>query len=147
MTRLNTEKLYTTFGYGVTPTKPIIPRKYTLTHSDVTANLYLNIGKEYAYDKINRMRDEVLGEWINTNDKYTLNINLYVGDFGPVFTAIRNAIFRRELPLALEAIVYGDKKFFEAHPELYNSPIIVHFNSAMTYYNRIENWGTPNNYK
>lgn len=147
MSKLNPEKLSVEFREGVSLTEPVIPRRYTLTHSDITAELFLTIGLRYAYDKINQMRDEVLGEWIKTNNKYFYYVYLYVdGKFGPAVSAIRNAIFRRELPLALEAIRYGDKKFFTAHPELNNAPIIVYFNSINPYFNRIENWGTFSDY-
>jgi hypothetical protein len=61
MSKLNPEKLSVEFRQGVTPTEPIIPRRYTLTHSDITAELFLTIGSYYAYDKITAMRDEVLG--------------------------------------------------------------------------------------
>ncbi|HAQ42113.1 MAG TPA: hypothetical protein DCM73_15585 [Clostridiales bacterium] len=30
----------------------------------------------------------------------------------PAFTAIRDTVFRKELPLALESIQYGDNEFF-----------------------------------
>ncbi len=63
MEKLNPEKLYVEFRDGVTATDPVIGRKYTLTHSDVTADLFLTIGLEFAFDQINRMRDEVLAEW------------------------------------------------------------------------------------
>ena len=56
MSRLNPEKLYIEF-IGVTKTEPIIPRRYTLTHSDITADLYLTIGSDFAYNKLNIMRD------------------------------------------------------------------------------------------
>ena len=49
----------------------------------------------------------------------------YVGQFGPVITAVRDAIFRRELPLALEAIRYGDSEFFMEYPQLENAPIWI----------------------
>jgi len=148
MKKLNPEKLYVEFRPGVTTTEPIIPRRYTLTHSDITADLFLTIGPEYAYDKISIMRDEVLGEWRTNNKNLFLSIYVYVdGQFGPVLTGIRNAIFRRELPLALEAIMYGDRKFFDAHPELNDAQIWVHFDSTDPNYNRYENWGTPNDYK
>jgi hypothetical protein len=39
MEKLDPEKLYVEFRPGVTPTEPIIPRRYTLTHSDVTAEV------------------------------------------------------------------------------------------------------------
>lgn len=147
MSRLNPEKLSVAFREGVTATKPIIPRRYTLTHSDITAELFLTIGLVYAYDKINPMRDEVLGEWIKIGAEYFFYVYLYVdGQFGLNNTAIRNLIFRRELPLALEAIRYGDKTFFSVHPKLDNSQIVVYFNSNIPYFNTIENWGTFSDY-
>ena len=63
MSKLNPEKLSVEFKDGVTSTEPILGRRYTLTHSDITAELFLTIGLTYAYDKIDAMRDEVLGEW------------------------------------------------------------------------------------
>jgi len=147
MSKLNSEKLSVDFRGGVTPTEPIIPRRYTLTHSDITAQLFLTIGFKYAYDKINYMRDEVLGEWIKIEEGYFFYVYLYVdGHLGPAVTAIRNTVFRRELPLALEAIRYGDKIFFNVHTELDNTPIVVYFNSINPYFNTVENWGTFSDY-
>lgn len=143
MSKLNSEKLSVDFREGVTPTDPIIPRHYTLTHSDITAELFLTIGLEYAYDKINSMRDEVLGKWIKVGKEYFFYVYLHVDDKSvPSLTVVRNSIFRRELPLALEAIRYGDRKLFHAHTELDNSQIIVYFNSSNPYFKKIENWGT-----
>jgi len=45
---------------GTGETNPIIPRKYTLTHSDITRELFLTIAAKYDYDKITDMRDKVL---------------------------------------------------------------------------------------
>lgn len=67
MKRLNPDKLYVEFRTGVTAIEPAIGRKYTLTHSDITADLFLTIGLQFAYDKVNAMRDEVLGEWRTNN--------------------------------------------------------------------------------
>jgi len=147
MSRLNPEKLSVEFRPPVTPTEPIIPRRYTLTHSDITAELFLTIGPQYAYDKINEMRDEVLAEWRPYNGYYFLYVYVYVGNYGPVTNAIRNNIFRRELPLALEAIVYGDRQFYTMYPQLLNAPIYIYFDSADPNYNRYEYWGTPMDYR
>ncbi|MDF2615827.1 MAG: hypothetical protein K0Q47_482 [Sedimentibacter sp.] len=146
MSRLNPEKLYVEF-VSVTPTAPIIPRRYTLTHSDITADLYLTIGLDFAYDKLNFMRDEVLGEWLLNNLNYVYYVYLYVDSNSiPAVTAIRDAVFRKELPLALEAIRYGDNEFFNAYPELNYVPIIVYFLSTDPLYNKVENWGTFSDY-
>lgn len=147
MSRLKPEKLSVEFREGVTTTDPIIPRRYTLTHSDITANLFLTIGLTYAYDKVNAMRDEVLGEWMKAQEGYFFYVNLYVdGQYGPEVAATRNYIFRRELPLALEAIRYGDKDCFAAHPELNDVPIIVYFSSTDSQYNKVEYWGKFSDY-
>ena len=147
MKRLDPEKLNVEYRDEVTKTQPIIPRKYTLTHSDITAELFLNIGKKFAYDKITPMRDEVLAKWAKYNDKHVIYGYVHVdGQFGPIQANIRNAIFVRELPLALEGIMYGDRYFFKAHPSLYNAPIYIYFKSDYPEYNRVEYWGTPKDY-
>lgn len=147
MNRLNPEKLNVEF-IGVTSTEPIIPRRYTLTHSDITADLYLTIGSDFAYYKLNPMRDEVMGEWMEKANNFVYYVYLYVdSQFVPGIKAMREAIFRRELPLALEAIRYGDNSFFNAHPELDYVPIIVYFLSTDPMFNKVENWGTFSDYK
>ncbi|MDP4092108.1 MAG: staygreen family protein [Bacillota bacterium] len=149
MEKLNPEKLHVEFRPGVTPTEPIIPRRYTLTHSDVSAELFLTVGPEYAYDKITKMRDEVLAEWRTVNGQYYLNVYCYVdgGEFSPSVSAIRNSVFVKELPLAMEAIRYGDRAFFITHPILGYSPIFINFSSTNPYLNRVEYWGRMNDYK
>ena len=147
MGELNPEKLYVELRQGVTPIAPILNRHYTLTHSDTTAELFLTIGLEYAFDKVNIMRDEVLAEWRVYEELIYLYVYVYVGGYEKVIIDIRDAIFRRELPLALEAIFYGDSKLFDAHPKLNNYPIWIYFDSTDPNYNRFEFWGTPMDYK
>ncbi|MDF2486171.1 MAG: hypothetical protein K0R46_2339 [Herbinix sp.] len=148
MSRLNQDKLSVEFRDGVTVTEPITFRRYTLTHSDLTAELFLTIGLRYAFDKINTMRDEVLGEWIKSHDGYLYHLYLNIdGQFDTESAQVRNYIFRRELPLALEAIRYGDRELFNTYPELDYSPIIVFFLSSIPQYNVIEDWGTMHLYK
>ena len=72
---------------------------------------------------------------------------VYIGQFGPAITAIRDTIFRRELPLALEAIRYGDSEFFMEYSQLDNAPIWIYFDSANPDYEKFEYWGTPKDYK
>lgn len=147
MERLNPEKLYVKYRSGATTTEPVIGRKYTLTHSDTTGDLFLTIGLAYAYDEINNMRDEVLAEWQIYEGEPLLYVYVYVGEFGPEVTAIRDTIFRRELPLALEALRYGDSEFFMENPQLDNAPVWIYFDSPNPDYNKFEYWGTPNDYK
>lgn len=147
MSRLNPEKLSVEFRRGVTAAEPIIHRHCTLIHSDKTAELFLTIWLRYAYDKTDAMRDEVLGKWIRKGKGCFFYVYLHVdGQFSPMVTAKRDSVFRRELPLALEAIRYGDRELFSAHPKLDNSPIIVYFMSSYHEFNKIENWGTFSDY-
>lgn len=146
MKKLNPEKLNIEFRDGVTATDPVIGRKYTLTHSDITADLFLTIGLTYAFDQITNMRDEVLAEWQEDNKAAFLSVYIYVGQFGPIITKIRDTVFRRELPLALEAIVYGDSGLFNKYPQLKHAPIWIHFDSPDPEYEKFEYWGTPADY-
>jgi len=128
---------------GVTATEPVIPRYYTLTHSDVTGELFLAIGKQYAWDKINPLRDEVLGEWRTNGISLHYCVYLYIdqGELKQNVAAKRTEIFRRELPLALIAIRYGDRFLFNAYPTLDQASIIVNFMSTYPQFAKQENWG------
>jgi hypothetical protein len=146
--KLNPEKLQVKFGIGTSETKPIIPRKYTLTHSDITGELFLTIAAKYDYDKITEMRDEVLAEGGMVNNEYALMVNVMVDkEKNRVMSAIRNSIFVKELPLALQALRYGDREFFRENASLDKAPIYIKFNSVYPMFNRLELWGTPSDYK
>jgi hypothetical protein len=143
MSKFDPEKLSVEYREGVSRVQPIIPRRYTLTHSDVTAELFLTIGLSYAFDKISIMRDEVLGEWLMNGNNYVYHVYLFIdGDINEGMAQYRDAIFRQELPLALEAIRYGDQLLFKEYPELDRAPIVVYFNSTDPNYNKVEYWGT-----
>lgn len=153
MSRLRPDKLHVLFAAGVTPDGPITPRCYTLTHSDATGDLYLTIGPDYDRRQISGwytrlMRDEVLAEWQNGEDGPALHVQCHVsGGLVLGLAGRRYAIFRRELPLVLEAFRFGDRRLFEAEPELDRAPIWVHFHAAQPRYNRIEPWGVPADYR
>lgn len=147
MITFSPDKLYVEYRGITEPEYPIIPRRYTLTHSDVSGEMYLVIGPTYAYERINPDRDEVLAEWQLAGNRYIYAVYLYIDGRTEADASIRNAVFRRELPLALQAIRYGDREFFNTHPSLDLAPIIVHFISNYPEYNRIENWGTPAQYR
>jgi hypothetical protein len=138
---------------GVGPEAPVVPRRYTLTHSDVTGNLYLTIGPSYNLKQIRGwytrlMRDEVLAEWKNDQEEPSLNVYCHVSG-GLVFgkAGWRMEIFRSEMPLVLEAIRYGDGNLFESNPELDRAPILVHFKSSQPRYHKSERWGVPKDYR
>lgn len=148
MNRLRPEKLHVNYLPGVTHEAPIIPRRYTLTHSDRTGDLFLSIGSDYNHKQISGlykrvMRDEVLAEWKEDEDGMSLHVYCHVSG-GVIFgrASWRESIFRREMPLVLEAIRHGDTKFFEANPELDNSPIFIHFESSDRDSSKTKAWGT-----
>lgn len=148
MEKFDNEKLQVKFGVGTSETQPIIPRKYTLTHSDTTGELFLTIAAKYDYDKITDMRDEVMAEWNMINNEYRLMVNVMVDkENNPVMSAVRNNIFIKELPLALQAIRYGDREFFRENFSLDSAPIYIKFNSIYPMFNRLEFWGMPSDYK
>lgn len=124
-------------------------RKYTLTHSDETGELFLTIGKEYDGEGIDyKARDEVLGTWCCEENKYYLLLAVQVDNGeGVLNTNIRDKIFREELPLAIKAIIFGDNLFIENNKELYDAMIIIKFNSDINEYNCIEEWGCVKDYK
>ncbi|MCX7781671.1 MAG: staygreen family protein [Negativicutes bacterium] len=148
MNKFNPDKLYVTFRPGVNPKRPVVLRRYTLTHSDVTGDLFLTIGPGYACDQIGPMRDEVRAEWRCHFDEYVLHVFVYVGGpFSSDVAALRNRIFIRKLPLALKAIRFGDRVFFHEHPKLDFAPVWVHFASPYAELRRTEYWGKPFDYK
>lgn len=64
MSVFNPEKLTVKLISPATFAQPVVGRKYTLTHSDITADIFLDIGYVYNYKSINpNMRDEVLAKW------------------------------------------------------------------------------------
>jgi hypothetical protein len=149
MSRLKPEKLHVCFVSGTTPEGPVTPRRYTLTHSDTTGDLFLTIGPDYDRQQISGwytclLRDEVLAEWREEEDGPALHVHCHVSGGLVVGSAgWRDAIFRRELPLVLEAFRFGDRHLFEAQPELDGVPIWVHFHATQPRYNRVESWGVP----
>jgi len=149
---LDPEKLHVNYLEGARSDGPLAPRRYTLTHSDRTGNLYLTIGLDYNVKQISGlytriMRDEVLAEW-KVDGNPSLNVHCHVSG-GLVFgkASWRNEIFRQELPLVLETFRYGDRFLFEAHPRLDNAPIWVHFESTDPSYRVSEPWHTPASYR
>ncbi|QDP41916.1 staygreen family protein [Radiobacillus deserti] len=135
-------KLHVEFRNGITKRAPIDGRKYTLTHSDETGELFLIIDDTYAYEKLTEVRDEVFAEWRNIQNTYFLYVYVLIngGQFDNETARIREQIFRRELPLALEAIRYGDNHLFNTTPYLDNAPILIFFQSFP--YSAKEVWGT-----
>jgi hypothetical protein len=150
--RLDPAKLHVDWAPGSAPAEPplrpalsagpLLPRTYTLTHSDSTGDLYLAVGPEYDHDRASGrysalrywqgwrgwyarfMRDEVLAEWLPGDSGPELHVHCHVsGGFVAGPAGWRDAIFRRELPLVLEVFRFGDQQLVTTNPELDNSPV------------------------
>ena len=151
MVTLNPDNLHVEFKGAIDVQMLSIPRRYTLTHSDSTGDLFLTISPNYDEEQISGfytrlMRDEVLAEWVkNDNEEYELHLYLHVsGGFCFGWAGLRDRIFRHHLPLVLEVLKFGDKKMYENMPELEDSSIIIHFQSRKNRYCKDENYGTIN---
>jgi hypothetical protein len=152
MTHLNPNLLHVQFLDGANETGPLSPRTYTLTHSDVTGELFLNIGKEINFPQIEGiytrlMRDEVLAEW-ELSQPATLHVFCHVSG-GLVFgtAGMRYRIFRYHMPMVLEAFCYGDRILLKEHPELAKGKVVVHFIARQKRFNQDEAWRVLENYQ
>jgi hypothetical protein len=152
MTCLKSEKLHVTFMPGLEAGSFEKPRRYTLTHSDATGDLFLSVGPCFNKKQISNLytrilRDEVLAELTKESGEPLLNVYCHVSG-GLVIGGAkwRYGIFCSELALPLEAIRYGDRAFFEANPQLSQTPVHVHFKSNKKEYNKVEEWGTIADY-
>lgn len=146
--KFNSDKLETTFIEPMTPYGPIEGRKYTLTHSDETGMMFLDIADEYNYKVINQdLRDELLGTWriIYDND-YGLFLYAYIGDLDYFSALMKYSSFKYHMNLALQAIIYGDKDLIKEYPKLINSPIYVKFDSLFPIFNNYEFYGYVKDY-
>ena len=151
MTQLNLNLLHVQFIGGANETGPLSPRSYTLTHSDVTGELFLTIGKEINFPQIEGiytriMRDEVLAE-LEISEPATLHVFCHVSG-GLVFgtAKMRYGIFRYHMPMVLEAICYGDRIIIKENPDLAKSKVVVHFIARQKRYNQDEMWGLLEDY-
>lgn len=127
-------KLHITFSEGCTPDSPVAPRRYTLTHSDRTGDLFLTIGCDYDREALGTLqvrleRDEVLGEWVSDTEGPRLELSMVAQGGLPFFGtgAMRCDIFRHYRPMVLAALRHGDRLFSQAHPELTDAPVIARF--------------------
>ncbi|KAK4391018.1 Magnesium dechelatase SGRL, chloroplastic [Sesamum angolense] len=129
----------------ITPTR-IVPRTYTLSHCDFTADLTLTISNLVQRDQLKGWysKDDVVAEWTDVNGDLFLNVHCYVS--GPnslldMAAEFRYHIFSKELPLVLEAVVFGDSDLFREHKQLMDALVRVYFHSSSKKYNRMECWG------
>lgn len=148
MADFDRSKVHTEFREGVTKTAPILGRRYTLTHSDTTGELFVTVGRNFASDKFNEIRDEVILEFQACQGALVLIGRVLVDLNGDIESSgIRNEIFSEQMPLALRAIRYGDRCLYESCPELDRVSIWISFCSQYKPYSITRNYGTMKLYR
>jgi hypothetical protein len=153
MIKLNPQKLHVTFQGAASAQELSLPRRYTLTHSDITGDLFLTIGSEYDRKQIaglytRWMRDEVMAELTRERSEMVMHVYCHVSG-GFVFGSAhwRNEILHHHMRMVLEALRGGDRELVTAHPELDRATVRVHFKSNDKRYDLVENWGPIQTYR
>lgn len=148
MKELNPQKVFVQYRDIMKPYEPVMSRLYTITHSDITAELFVFVAQNYAEDQITRMRDEVRVAWELNKEGIALIGSVIVDGNGVIGNAyIRNKIFYKEMPTALQALRQADRFLFEKEPNLDNTPVFIHFNSNNPVYNKTYDFGVIGIYK
>lgn len=148
MKELNPQKVFVQYRDIMKPYEPIMGRKYTITHSDTTAELFVFVAENYAEDQITRMRDEVRIAWRQSKKGLALIGSVIVDGEGVLGNAyIRNIIFYKEMPTALQSLRQADRFLFDKEPNLDNTPVFIHFISNNPAYDKIYDFGAIGIYK
>ncbi|QCR31320.1 staygreen family protein [Lysinibacillus sp. SGAir0095] len=148
MADFSPQKLKVRFILPASPTEPLKGRKYTLTHSDDSGELFLDIGTDYNNEAINmKLRDEVIAEWQN-EWQYRLVGRVYIdgGEYTTEEAQKRYNLFVKHLSSALQGIVFGDRLFFSNYPLLLDAPIYILFESTYPQFRKLTSYGTPKQY-
>jgi len=145
---LNPHKVFVQYRDRMEPYEPVMGRKYTITHSDTTAELFVFVAENYAEDQITRMRDEVRIAWEENKKGLALIGSVIVDGKGVIGNAsIRNKIFYNEMPTALQALREADRFLFDKEPNLDNTPVFIHFISSNPEYDNTYDFGVIGIYK
>ncbi len=148
MRKLNPQKVFVQYRGIMKPYEPVIGRKYTITHSDTTAELFTFVDEKYAEDQVTKMRDEVRVAWEPDRKGLALIGSLLVDGRGIVGNAYtRNNIFYNEMPTALQALRRADRFLFDKESYLDNTPVFIHFISSSPIYNKTYDFGMIGSYK
>lgn len=148
MRELNPKKVFVQYRDIMKPYEPVTNRKYTITHSDITAELFVLVSNVYAEDQITGMHDEVRIGWEQNRKGFALIGSVLVDGKGVVGNAyIRNNIFYKEMPTALQALRQADRFLFDKEVNLDNTPVYIHFISSNPAYDKTYDFGVIGIYK
>lgn len=144
----NQRRVFAQYRDNMNPYKPINGRKYTITHSDTTAELFVFIAENFAENQVTKLRDEVKLAWERNRNDYVLKGFVVIdgkdikGD-----SALRNEIFYNEMPIALQAMRQADRFLFEQNTFLDSAHVFIKFISENPRYNKIYDFGCIGNYR
>ena len=145
---LNPKKVFVQYRDDIRPYEPVMKRKYTITHSDITAELFVFIAENYADDQITKMRDEVRVAWEESREGLVLIGSVIVDGIEiKGISFVRNKIFYKEMPTALQALRQADRFLFMNNPDLEETPVYIHFISNNPQFDNIYNFGKIGHYK
>jgi hypothetical protein len=145
---LNPQKVFVQYRDIMKPYGPVMNRRYTITHSDITAELFVFVSQNYANDQVTSMRDEVRIAWeLNRKRLYLIGSVIVDGEGVEGNADIRNNIFYREMPTALRALRQADRFLFVNEPSLDNTPVYIHFISSDPTYDKVYDFGVIGFYK
>lgn len=148
MKRLDPAKVFVQYRDTIMPNEPIMGRKYTITHSDDTAQLFVFVSKNYAEDQISEMRDDVRLAWeLSDNGLALIGCVIVDSDDVKGNSFIRNKIFLKEMPKALQSLRRADRFLFMNQPGLDNTPVFIRFISNKPAYAKTYDFGIIGNYK
>jgi hypothetical protein len=153
MSELDPAKLHVRFAGEARPDGPLAPRRYTLTHSDRTGELFLTIAPSYDKQQVSGwytrlMRDEVLAEWLDEAGARSLHVHCHVSGGLVVGSAgWRLSIFQRHMRQVLQAFRMGDASLYAADPSLDQAHAVVHYHSHKPDLARVEDLGPLQHYR
>lgn len=144
LNKFHPSKLKVTFFPPATPYKPVDERKYTVNYKDNTGEIFLTIGYCYETGAFYQY-DAVFAEWIPQLGQYILKGKVFISDsnFDEQTAKYRFQRMQNDLPIAISAIIYGDRQLFQYYPWLLDCPIYIHFESNDPQFQRILYIGTP----
>lgn len=148
MRNINPKKVFAQYRDTIKPYEPVLHRKYTITHSDTTGELFVFMAKDYAEDQITKIRDEVKIAWDQKEKELALIGSVIIAGKGVRGNPkIRNKIFYNEMPTALQALRQADRFLFYKYPNLDKAPVLIHFISNDPTFDKTYDFGIIGNYK
>ena len=155
MSELNPALLTVKFTNDISRTRFEIPRRYTLTHSDMTGELFLTVGREFDRRQIGGwytrfMRDEVLAEWEESPEDQSMILKVYCHVSGGLVLGTaswRYNIFNHHMRQVLQTFRHGDRQLVEHNPTLDEAKIIVRFKARQRKFNKAAPRGIFGDYR